>query len=239
MLATGPGSVNARPRGDATDDATRDKALEIHRRMSAAYPVADELPRMEPVDELVCTILSQNTTDTARDRAYTSLREAHPDWEAVRDAPVSEIEDLIRVCGLANQKAPRIKRALQAATDASDGTLSLEFLREMEPGEARAWLTGIKGVGIKTASIVMLFALGMPAMPVDTHVHRLSRRLGLIPDNMSAAKAHLELEELLPVELYYPFHVELIRHGRAVCRARKPRCVECPLTDLCEYWSAG
>jgi endonuclease-3 len=107
----------------------------------------------------------------------------------------------------------------------------------MPPEEARAWLTSIKGVGIKTASIVMLFALDMPALPVDTHVHRLSRRLGLIPDKMTAEKAHAELESLVPVELYHPFHMELISHGRAVCRARSPLCDECPLTDLCVFYS--
>ncbi|MFN2115558.1 MAG: endonuclease III domain-containing protein [Anaerolineae bacterium] len=231
MLATGPGEVNA---ASAERSA---RAHEIHRRLAVVYTDIEPAGRLAPVDELVCTILSQNTTDVARDRAYEALRAAYPTWEQVRDAPVEAVEDRIRVCGLANQKAPRIKRALEAVTAETGGELSLEFLREMPRDDARAWLTSIKGVGVKTASIVLLFALDIPALPVDTHVHRLARRLGLIPERMTAERAHAELESLLPEELYLPFHMELINHGRAVCRARAPRCGECPLTDLCEYYA--
>lgn len=211
------------------------KALEVHRRLALLYPEAAEHESGDPVDELVCTILSQNTTDVARDRAYNSLRDAFPDWYSVRDAPAEQIENLIRVCGLANQKAPRIKGALAALSEHTGGELSLEFLREMQVEDARAWLTEIKGVGVKTASIVLLFALGMPAMPVDTHVHRTARRLGLIPDSTSVERAHHLLEAVVPQDLYLPLHKELVWHGRATCRARRPRCADCTLQDLCSW----
>jgi len=209
--------------------------MEVHARLALLYPAAGEHESGDPVDELVCTILSQNTTDVARDRAYSRLRNAFPDWYSVRDAPVEQIEDLIRVCGLANQKAPRIKGALLAVSEHTGGELSLDFLREMQIEDARAWLTEIKGVGIKTASIVLLFALGMPAMPVDTHVHRTVRRLGLIPENTSVERAHHLLEALVPQDLYLPLHKELVWHGRAVCRARRPLCDVCTLQDLCVW----
>ncbi|RME45386.1 MAG: endonuclease III [Chloroflexi bacterium] len=215
----------------------RAKALEVHRRLLQAY--GEPQPRdRDPVDTLVSAIISQNTNDELRDRAYRRLRDRFPTWEQVRDAPAHAIAEAIRVAGLSRQKAPRIKQALQRITE-ERGELSLDFLREMPVAEARQWLTSLDGVGPKTAAIVLLFALGMPAFPVDTHVHRVSRRIGLIGNNTSREKAHDDLESLLPEALYYPFHINLIRHGREVCSARNPKCEICVVNDLCEYYSAA
>jgi endonuclease-3 len=143
------------------------------------------------------------------------------------------------VCGLANQKAPRIQRALASIAEHTGGELTLDFLRDFPVGEARAWLMRIDGVGIKTASIVLLFALGMPALPVDTHVHRVAGRIGLIPPRTSAEKAHYALEAIVAPERYLPFHVTLIAHGRRVCKAQRPRCEACAVADVCDWFAAG
>jgi len=215
--------------------ALRAKILKIHHRLLEAYGDPPR-PRLDPVSELVSTILSQNTNDTLRDRAYDRLRERYPTWEEVRDAPVREIVKAVRVCGLAQQKGPRIKKALRHITR-ERGELDLSFLGEMPIGEARQWLMSIEGVGPKTAAIVLLFALNSPAFPVDTHVHRVTGRLGLIPPKTSADKAHQILEDLVPPEVYLPFHLNIILHGRQVCHARKPACEACVLRRLCRYYA--
>jgi endonuclease-3 len=170
-----------------------------------------------------------------RDKAYDSLRQRFPSWEQVRDAPIEEVARAIQIAGLSQQKAPAIQRALRRIS-AERGELSLDFLRDMPLEEAKQWLTSIKGVGPKTAAIILLFALDRPAFPVDTHIHRVTRRLGLLPANASREKAHELLEELFPPEAYYPIHLNLIRHGREVCQARRPRCEVCILRDLCDYY---
>ncbi|MBN2002529.1 MAG: endonuclease III [Anaerolineae bacterium] len=212
------------------------KIWEIHRRLSEVYGDHPAQPHGKPIEELVNTILSQNTNDRNRDIAFARLREHFPTWEAVRDAPAADVIRSIRPAGLAPSKGPHIQEALRAITEAQ-GELSLEFLRDIPLEEARAWLLNLNGVGPKTAAIVLLFALGRPTFPVDTHVHRVSLRLGLIPDNTSREKAHLLLEALVPPELYYPLHLNLIFHGRQVCRARLPECEKCPLQDMCVYYS--
>jgi len=210
------------------------RAVDVHRALLAHFGPVDWRPPLSPVDELVSTILSQSTTDGNRDRAFERLKARFGSWEAVRDGDVAAIEDAIRVAGLARQKAPRIKAALQFITD-RQGALTLDFLRQMPVEEARAWLMQMKGVGIKTASIILLFSLGMPAFPVDTHVHRTTRRLGLIPPNTNAEKAHYLLEAALPPETYLDAHLNLIRLGREICRARTPDCPRCPLRTMCVY----
>jgi endonuclease-3 len=190
---------------------------------------------MPALDQLVSTILSQNTNDVNRDRAYKQLRQMFPTWEEVRDAPVEKVIEAIRTAGLANQKAPRIQRALRRITE-EQGALSLDFLTEMSLDEARAWLTSLNGVGPKTAAIVLLFGLDRPAFPVDTHVHRLSKRLGLIDERTSANKAHDVLESSIKPEWYYTFHLNLVRHGRQVCHARSPECEICVLSDQCRFF---
>jgi len=215
--------------------ALRAKVLKIHQLLIGAYGNPPR-PRLDPVSELVSTILSQSTNDVLRDRAYDRLRERYPAWEQVRDAPVREIEKLIRVCGLSQQKAPRIKKALQHVTR-ERGELSLGFLRDLPVDQAKRWLMSIEGVGPKTAAIVLLFALDRPAFPVDTHVHRVSGRLGLIPPAASADKAHTIMEALTPPDLYLPLHLNLITHGRQVCHARGPECGVCVLKRPCRYYA--
>jgi endonuclease-3 len=189
------------------------------------------------IDELVSTILSQNTNDVNRDRAFDALRAKFPVWEAARDATPEAVMDAIRPAGLANQKGPRIQAVLRAIT-AERGTLNLDFLKTMPVDEARAWLTKFNGVGPKTAAIVLLFSLDMPAFPVDTHVHRVTGRLGLRPEAMSAEAAHPHFEQLLPADTFYAAHLNIIRHGREVCHARNPNCEACVLKRLCDYYNA-
>jgi endonuclease-3 len=210
------------------------KAVEVHERLLALFGSPVWRTPLPAVDELVSTILSQNTNDVNRDKAFDSLRAKFPTWEGVRDAPEDEVIEAVRIAGLANQKGPRIQRVLQQITEMQGG-LDLSFLKEMEPAEVRVWLLQFKGVGPKTAAIVMQFSLDMPAFPVDTHVHRITGRLGLRPEKMNAEKTHDLMEELLPPETYYAAHLNIIRLGREICQARKPRCPDCPLQDLCEY----
>lgn len=212
----------------------RRRILQIHHRLAHAYGPPHRR-RRDAVSELVSTILSQNTNDRLRDLAYTRLRQRFPTWDSVQDAPLREIVAAIRPAGLAYQKGPWIKAAL-AKIAAERGKLSLDFLRRLPLNEARDWLTAIPGVGPKTAAIVLLFSLGKPAFPVDTHIHRVTRRLGLIGPRVSREKAHQILEELVPPSRYYDLHLLLIEHGRRICRAPRPRCPECVLQGLCPYY---
>lgn len=194
---------------------------------------------LPPVDELVSTILSQNTNDTNRDRAFQELRRRFPTWEEVRDAPVEEVIDAIRSAGLANQKGPRIQGALRHLTE-TQGSITLDHLKDMPIDEAKAWLTDIKGIGPKTAAIILLFAFGRPAFPVDTHVLRVSKRLGLVGSKVSAERAHEELEEIVSPDDFYAFHLNMIKHGRTLCHSRRePECGRCPLTDHCVYYKGS
>jgi endonuclease-3 len=210
----------------------RSNVTSVCRRLRIAYgPVSP--PAQGPVlDELVATILSQNTSDSNSDAAYEDLRRRFPDWDAVRRAPVARIAGAIRRAGLSNRKAPRIKAILQAVY-AERGELSLEFLASMPPAEAMAYLRRFPGVGPKTAACVLLFACRKPVLPVDTHVHRVTRRLGLIGRRCDADQAHDDLARLVPARRVLEFHVQLIRLGRTICSARRPRCGDCPLADLC------
>jgi endonuclease-3 len=211
------------------------KALAVHQRLIEFYGQPEWRNPLPPLDELVSTILSQNTNDINRDRAFESLVAAFPTWEQVRDAPEPQVIETVRVAGLANQKGPRIQKVLRQITD-EVGELSLDFLRQYSAEEAMDWLMRFKGVGPKTAAIVLQFSLDKPAFPVDTHVHRLSGRLGLRPEKMSAEKAHSHLASLFPPETYYAAHLNIIRLGREICHARKPDCPNCPLNGICSYW---
>jgi endonuclease III len=216
------------------DDGLRLKVAEIDRRLAAAYGEPERPEHVDPVSQLVGTILSQNTNDRNRDLAFDRLRARLPTWAEVRDADVDLVIEAIRPAGLANQKGPHIQEALRTITR-EQGELSLDFLAEWPVDRAKAWLSSIKGVGPKTAAIVLLFGLGKPAFPVDTHVHRVTKRLGLIGP-VSREKAHVELEKLVPPKRYYAFHLNLIRHGRQVCFSRKPNCPVCPVRELCCYY---
>ncbi|OGO38659.1 MAG: hypothetical protein A2W35_06930 [Chloroflexi bacterium RBG_16_57_11] len=214
----------------------KDRARAVHEKLLEAYGHPEWRNPLPPLDELVSTILSQNTNDNNRDRAFQALRQRFPTWEAVRDADEQAVIDAIRPAGLANQKGPRIQNVLREITH-QRGELSLDFLRTMPDSEALDWLMTFKGVGPKTASIVLLFSLGKPAFPVDTHIYRVSGRLGLRPDHMNADQAHTHLGNLFPPESYYAAHLNLIRLGREVCQARRPNCPVCPLQELCDYFS--
>jgi endonuclease III len=184
--------------------------------------------------ELVITILSQHTSDLNAERAFEDLRRRFPDWHSVEAAPIEELQRAIVSGGLAYQKAPRIKAALAYVRE-QRGEYDLDFLARLPPLEARAWLTAIPGVGPKTASVVLLFSFGLPLMPVDTHVERVSRRIGLIRPEASVAEAHEEFLRILPADRVYEAHVNLITHGRRTCTARAPACGRCPVAARCRY----
>ena len=211
------------------------RARAVHQRLLDFYGYPKWRNPLPPLDELISTILSQNTNDRNRDVAFSALKERFPNWEAVRDAPLRQVKAAIRTAGLANQKAPRIQAALRSITKAR-GELSLEFLRDLSAEDAKAWLTQFNGVGPKTAAIVLQFSLGKPAFPVDTHIYRVTGRIGLRPAKMTVEKAHAYFEELFPPDSYYAAHLNIIRLGREICLARKPKCPECPLKDLCSYY---
>lgn len=192
-------------------------------------------PRLDPISEVVLTILSQNTADTNSFRAFTALRARYPTWEEVLAAPTDELVEVIRPGGLAPTKAPRIQHVL-AEIAAQRGSLDLSFLADLPLEEARDWLIALPGIGRKTAAIILLFCFGRPALPVDTHVHRVALRVGLLPPRTDVQKAHDLLEAALAADEVYPFHVELIRHGRDTCRAPRPICSICPLTDICDHY---
>lgn len=213
-------------------------ARQVHQRLLDFYGQPTWRNPLPPLDELVSTILSQNTNDANRDRAFAALRARFPTWEAVRDAEPAAVTAAIRPAGLANQKGPRIQKALRAIT-AERGSLDLSFLKDLPLEEARAWLTKFNGVGPKTAAIVLLFSLGRPAFPVDTHIYRVTGRLGLRPAGMTVEQAHPHLEALFPPEAYYAAHLNLIRLGREICAARKPDCPACPLKEICPAASVG
>jgi endonuclease III len=187
-----------------------------------------------PIAELVRTVLSQNTSDRNRDVAYGRLRERFPTWTSVRDAPLDEVVDAIRPGGLAETKGPRIQEILRRLPH-RDGEPTLDWLAEAPREEGLDFLTGLPGVGRKTAACVMLFALGRPEIPVDTHVYRVGGRLGLFPERASFERAHDEMLRIADPEEAYELHINLIEHGRAICRPR-PRCPACALRRMCVYW---
>ena len=188
-----------------------------------------------PLDELINTILSQNTNDRNRDLAYNRLRAQFDTWESVRDADLLLVIEAIRPAGLANQKGPRIQTVLHQIT-AERGSLNLDFLYDLTPEEAFLWLTQFKGVGPKTASIVLQFSLSKPAFPVDTHVYRVSGRIGLRPEKMTVEQAHVHLARLFNADQYGPGHLNLIRLGREICHARNPQHLVCPVKELCDFY---
>ncbi len=211
-----------------------DRAVLIHQTLLAFYGEPIWRNPLPPVDELVSTILSQNTNDVNRDKAFNALQASYSTWEAVRDAPESDVIACIRVAGLANQKGPRIQQVLRQIT-LERGGLDLSFLSSLPLEEARAWLTKFNGVGPKTAAIVLCFSLGRPAFPVDTHVYRVTGRIGLRPENISVEAAHPYLEGIFPPTSYYAAHLNIIRLGREICHARKPLCNACPLLSVCNF----
>ena len=216
-------------------DWRREKAQAVYQRLADAFGLPEWDHPTPPLDELINTILSQNTNDRNRDVAYHNLRACFPSWEAVRDAAPESVIAAIRPAGLANQKGPRIQAVLQQITR-ERGALNLDFLFDLSAEEAFAWLKHFNGVGPKTASIVLQFSLSKPAFPVDTHVYRVSGRIGLRPEKISVEQTHEYLAHLFLPEQYGSGHLNLIRLGREICHARNPQCSICPVNALCDYY---
>ncbi len=193
-------------------------------------------PPLSALDELISTVLSQNTNDANRDRAFLALKSRFPNWEAVRDANPEIVVDTIRPAGLANQKGPRIQHILKEISN-ERGALDLDFLASLPVEEAKSWLLKFNGVGPKTAAIVLLFSLSKPAFPVDTHIYRVTGRIGLRAEKLNVEQTHAHLEKLFPPETYFDLHLNLIRLGREICHARKPNCPQCPLQAVCNYFN--
>ena len=210
----------------------RIRAPEVMGLLDAEYGPVEWTRRYDPAWELVYTILSQHTSDINSERAFENLRRVFDSLEAVSEASPAEIEDAIRMGGLARVKAPRIKAVLRQIDDELH-SYDLSFLAEMSLDEAKTWLKHLPGVGPKTAAIILCFSLGMPAMPVDTHIFRVSKRLGLIGAKVSADKAHDLLEPMVPAADVFAFHMYLIRHGRQVCKAQRPLCDNCVMASEC------
>jgi endonuclease-3 len=213
-------------------NATPRRLRAIRDRLARRFGPLETPRASNPLDELVLTVLSQHTSDLNADRAFAALRAAFPTWEAVVGAPPGVVADVIRSGGLANTKAPRIQAILREIHD-REGAFTLDRLYTLPDGEARAYLTSLPGIGPKTAAVVLSFALGRDTLPVDTHVHRVTRRLGIVPAKASAERADHLLHELVTEGLRTPLHVGFIRLGREICKAPIPWCARCPLSDLC------
>ena len=206
---------------------------EIIRLLTEQYgPFPDE-PRLDPAHELVFTILSQHTSDTNSERAFRQLMQRFGSLQAVAQAGIPDIESAISIGGLAKIKAPRIKEVLTQILDLNQDSLDLTFLAEMPLAEAKAWLRQLKGIGPKSAGIILNFSLGMPAMAIDTHIFRVCQRLALIGPKVNADKAHDIMEAAVEPAQVFPFHVAVITHGRQVCKAQRPLCQECVIGFGC------
>ena len=206
----------------------------IRDRLREMYGQPLNEPHGHPIAELIKTVLSQHTNDRNRDRAFAALRERFPEWEEVRDAPVGAVEEAIRPGGLGKQKAPRIQAILEQLGEQPD----LDWTETAPPAESMAYLDSLPGVGRKTAACVLMFSWGIPEIPVDVHVHRVGGRLGLFPEKASFERAHDEMQAVVDPEDAYELHMNVIRHGREVCRP-KPRCGECELRRMCPWYRAG
>jgi endonuclease-3 len=205
---------------------------EIHRRLASEHGPLVPSRRWEPLEELILTILSQNTSDVNSGRAYEALRRRFPTWEGLAEARPSRVAAAIRAGGLANVKAPRILAVLREIRR-REGGFDLSWMGRAPDADIEEYLSSLPGVGPKTVACVLAFSLGRPALPVDTHVHRVGTRLGFLPPGMPATRAHAVMAELVPPRMRIGMHVGLIRHGRRICKAGRPRCEECALADLC------
>jgi endonuclease-3 len=204
----------------------------VQRRLRLHQGAFIPKPRLPIIDEVVATVLSQHTSDRNSERAFARLKARFPSWEQVADAPVGDVADAIRCGGIADQKARRIQQILAAIED-REGRIDLGRLLDLDDQAAESYLVSLPGVGPKTAACVLVFAMGRPAFPVDTHVHRVAARLGWIPPNATADQAYRLLAPLVPPGIRYDLHLALITHGREVCQARRPRCDTCVVRDLC------
>ncbi|HEY3268015.1 MAG TPA: endonuclease III [Armatimonadota bacterium] len=213
-----------------------EKVRRVEAKLAERYGRPEWAGPGDPLDELMLTILSQNTSDVNRDKGFRQLKERFPTWNQTAAADVGELEAAIAPAGLSKQKAPRMLAVLHDI-ERQFGELSLGELENWPSDRVKAFLTSYPGVGPKTAACVLMFAMGRPVMPVDTHVYRIAGRLGLLPPKASYEEAHDSLERITPPELVYPFHIEMIRHGRALCRPTNPKCPDCPVRDDCDYYN--
>lgn len=210
------------------------KTREVHRRLCRRFGRPRRERREDPLESMVWTILSQNTNDVLSERAYRSLRKTFPRWETMLAAPTAKIARAIRIGGLANQKSRTIKSLLKWSRR-TYGRLNLDAMRKMSPAEAVETFTRIRGIGLKTVYVTLMFACGRDVFPVDTHIYRIVRRLALVSEKSSRDKTAERMQPIVPKGEALPFHLNLIRFGREVCKAQNPRCYDCPLVDLCFY----
>jgi endonuclease-3 len=222
------------------DETLREKTMEIYRRLLQAYGERPLKPRREPMHELISTMLSHRTTQQNEAVAFERMWKKYGSWEAIRDAPTDELTKTIEPATFPEVKSPRIQEALRRII-AERGSASIDFLADMTPEEGLEWLQALPGVGIKTASLVLLFCFGKPVLPVDTHVYRVSGRLGLIGPKVSEKAAHTELPKLLPHDPHtlFNFHIAMLKHGQQICVWKDPRCKQCSLAPLCDYYRAN
>jgi endonuclease-3 len=206
----------------------------VTQNLEAVYGIPRNDSTADPLDELIGTILSQATTNQNSHRTFANLKSRFKDWEAVRRAEPEQIKETIRLGGLAQVKSQVIKTILDEIKTRV-GKLDLSFLHSAPLTEARAFLTSLKGVGPKTAACVLLFACKRPVFPMDTHIFRIARRLGLIPAKGSDAQAHQQMEHLIPENKHYSLHINMILHGRRICQPRNPKCERCCLIEHCQY----
>jgi Predicted EndoIII-related endonuclease len=220
------------PAHPALPNASSRRVRAILRRLQRHFGELEPPRAVDPLEELILTVLSQHTSDLNAERAFGELRRVYPTWDDVVAAPTTRLADVIRSGGLANTKAPRIQAILREVRE-REGAFDLSVLRALADADARTYLTSLDRKRPKTAAVVLSFALGRDAIPVDTHVHRTSRRLGLVPPKASAERTDRLLHDLVPDGLRTPLHVGLIRLGREICKAPTPQCRRCPLKDLC------
>ena len=222
---------------DHSQEPLKAKIKEVYARLLQKYGEIPLVPRREPMHELISTMLSHRTTQKNESMAFHSMWDHFGSWEAIRDAPVNELAETIKQSNFAEVKAPNIKVALKRIFD-ERGEPSIDFLKDLPAEEGLAWLMDLPGVGIKTASLVLLFCFSKPILPVDTHVHRVSQRLGLIGPKVTPAAAHHALLALLPYDAHtlYNLHIGMLKHGQRVCIWGSPRCEQCPLPDLCNWY---
>jgi endonuclease-3 len=222
---------------EAPNEALRGKAMEVYRRLVQTYGMRDLTPRREPMRELISTMLSHRTTHNNEEKAYFQMLERFGTWEGVRDAPLNELIDAIAPSNFPEIKAPNIQATLRRIVE-DRGEANIDFLRDLPAEEGLAWLTSLPGVGIKTATLVLLFCFGKPVMPVDTHVHRVSQRIGLIGPKVNPTAAHPLLLALLPNDpvVLITFHKDMLKHGQQICIWSTPRCEKCPMTDICNWY---
>ncbi len=215
-----------------TNEIAEPRIVEINRRLITQYGERVVSSRKSPLDELIFTVLSQHTNDKNRDRAWKQLKRGKQTWATISNLPASEIEKRIKVGGLARQKSKRILAILHSIRN-DRGTIDLDFLEKLSDQEILRYLLDFPGVGPKTASCVLLFSMGRSAFPVDTHIHRMATRLGLLDKKTPSPEAHQILGDLVPTEMYLTLHLNLISHGRKICRAQAPLCDRCILADMC------